>query len=1517
MQGSKRNRFTLSGITIGWFCAVFLLSFSFFQPVWSMDFQNGDAVTIHTYHGATLYAWYDKNGTAIIKGKPANLLPQKNLVTEKNAADPVPAGDVFAVVPLGGKKVALQTYRGDFVSIDLSNPKKILVAKDRKATANSTFELVDQANGSVALKASNGQYVSDQVGYVGTVPHLAGWEEFKLEKRPFFYGGKKIRLRVPNARYWSVNNPGWIFTANREEPGFWETFSVTSIEGSPTKVCIQSLDGMFLSKRWEMPEFPLIGGVQHLAGWEKFDVAFDSGNRELLTLKSVEGGRQQISGFAFEVVPPLPEPEFKTTYWVLNPFSAYNSLRCAYTTEHETIWCSKNQGPATVVTVGRPKVPDGWTFLGDIIDKGEKNPNLPCLIVRDNPDVLAKPVGFRVVWDDSRNPENGSCQHLTIWYPVPPKGFVSLGCVVTNRGAKPQEIPALANLRCVRTSSVMTADWDQEIWNSDAAKTKSNVGLVGIKAGETKPWDTTVNGALPLVPGTFISIRRDSQTAYLVHGNDGGGSYFKDFAPPGTVLVGLDIRQGWYTDGIRGLFQDPDNPNGPIFKSPGRGGTGGGERRAIKPGYVIGNLFYKRGDIIDGLVVHLFKLVNGVPDIKQRYGNAECRFESDHGDGEWQAWNIDREQADILAGIRGFCGSMLDGLGMIEQYAIPYALKGLTPEQVKTQALAAALAEGEVNKAYRVEALVDKKLEGVNNTADAPVQPTNEGGLLNLIKNANASASANIPSGPKAKEELVVSVPRPPTTPRPVIEPESRFKSLVDSLKQGPEANLKFGALPGFENVSFLKNAAITSPRISSGAQPFPWMCISGETSLDFPVSAGAVKGKFFVVSRWTKSEGIQSALMFFLSPSEVKKVGILGEVPLKYVFVTGCIMTYAPEAHSWDFAQFPENVRNEIKANTPIEAGEFRFAQSTGAVFGARPQDVPVLRDILGVFLQKVETMLFTVTFPKVRTDPTIVQASFNTDFKKLFPAFITLTDPKLEFQGLSNFALMGKLNLRLTSSLKVDGLALRIDLPIGGKKIAQEGMTLSVEIPGEWKNPLGIKGLAIGNLMISGQVGGTNGLSLGLKGLMDFGKRLEMAAVLSPASPVAVAAMSGKLDELSFKDLIKGVQSLLRQAAGAVKLQIPETPDLPIDIINLKKVEITISEVSNAALGLDDGLIVQGSLNIGGVDIGTVDIRVIPDKGLIAKGWVSKFKLGPIELTGVGPDRKIGTNDDCPYLDLEYLVDLEARPIPILETNGLVSGLIKLGPVVLDALFDMDKDSCKLTLVGNIANSFKIGLEGGVPIPRGFLMSSIGSMKLAGFVEAPYVGKLNLDVMDRVKSTPVVKDIIGFISGNIFSFKGITLNGNLEEISKAVIPGVKLGARILGKDLEITGPSLDLKEGAKFGEKIGKILYDEVVLKIKDLGIDIGKFFQNVGEETAKFAVNAANETAKAAVTAANEVANVGKTIGNTMADLGRTVGDEAKRLGNNIANGFIFVGGQIGTAFGKAGDWIKDNMNPANWF
>jgi hypothetical protein len=85
---------------------------------------------------------------------------------------------------------------------------------------------------------------------------------------------------------------------------------------------------------------------------------------------------------------------------------------------------------------------------------------------------------------------------------------------------------------------------------------------------------------------------------------------------------------------------------------------------------------------------------------------------------------------------------------------------------------------------------------------------------------------------------------------------------------------------------------------------------------------------------------------------------------------------------------------------------------------------------------------------------------------------------------------------------------------------------------------------------------------------------------------------------------------------------------------------------------------------------------------------------------------------------------------------------------------------------------------------VPKGFSLGAVGGAKLKGFVEAAYLGRFDLSVMDLVKKISGIKEALTFISGSIFRMKGKTLNVSIADLSCA---GKVFGCRIVFSEIHV----------------------------------------------------------------------------------------------------------------------------------
>ncbi|WP_431419222.1 Vps62-related protein [Actinokineospora sp.] len=140
------------------------------------------------------------------------------------------------------------------------------------------------------------------------------------------------------------------------------------------------------------------------------------------------------------------------------------------------IWDDRGTGADGDVSVWRPHVGlyPGYHSLGDIVMKGYGAPS-NTFLVRDEADFLARPTGYRWIWDDKGS---GGDYDGSLWEPIPPMGYICLGSVA-NSGYYP---PSTDVVRCLKSTYTLPgvagkewddsgsgADDDVSLWQSDPA----------------------------------------------------------------------------------------------------------------------------------------------------------------------------------------------------------------------------------------------------------------------------------------------------------------------------------------------------------------------------------------------------------------------------------------------------------------------------------------------------------------------------------------------------------------------------------------------------------------------------------------------------------------------------------------------------------------------------------------------------------------------------------------------------------------------------------------------------------------------------------------------------------------------------------------------------------------------------------------------------------------------------------------------------------------------------------------
>ncbi|KAL4527774.1 hypothetical protein Ndes2437A_g02912 [Nannochloris sp. 'desiccata'] len=101
-------------------------------------------------------------------------------------------------------------------------------------------------------------------------------------------------------------------------------------------------------------------------------------------------------------------------------------------------------GASGGVTIWRPETTTGYGITGHVITAGDTNPSFEVMTVAVNSGLVAYPASFKEVWSGGG---------ATVWRPVPPEGYVSVGDVATcGENSTP---PELSEVLCLHHSTLV------------------------------------------------------------------------------------------------------------------------------------------------------------------------------------------------------------------------------------------------------------------------------------------------------------------------------------------------------------------------------------------------------------------------------------------------------------------------------------------------------------------------------------------------------------------------------------------------------------------------------------------------------------------------------------------------------------------------------------------------------------------------------------------------------------------------------------------------------------------------------------------------------------------------------------------------------------------------------------------------------------------------------------------------------------------------------------------------------
>lgn len=155
------------------------------------------------------------------------------------------------------------------------------------------------------------------------------------------------------------------------------------------------------------------------------------------------------------------------------------TLLVSTTSSYGFIYNDKGSGADMDVTIYRPNPSAGYYIIGDY---AQGNYNQPSgiseivSVVNDDPNypLLKPPVGYNQVWTDKGS---GGDMDGSIWYPVPPDGYVTLGFV----GQNGYDTPNIPTYRCVRKDLVEKGSVGNLIWSDKGSGADEDVSLYAVQ----------------------------------------------------------------------------------------------------------------------------------------------------------------------------------------------------------------------------------------------------------------------------------------------------------------------------------------------------------------------------------------------------------------------------------------------------------------------------------------------------------------------------------------------------------------------------------------------------------------------------------------------------------------------------------------------------------------------------------------------------------------------------------------------------------------------------------------------------------------------------------------------------------------------------------------------------------------------------------------------------------------------------------------------------------------------------
>lgn len=602
------------------------------------------------------------------------------------------------IVTLGGDRLALFGVHGRFASARLGNDGAPLRQADQ-LKGWEIFTLIRNTDGTFSLKADNGHYMSVEPdgGIYSRAGAIDTWE--KLQFVPILpelfhdlFNGKIVGLlNYPNGKFFSINqDENYQISADAKDAKIWEKLRIITTD--QVNFSFQADNGDYLTIDTADKRNILRANAKTRGINENFQI-FAGKSEDEAYLKAANDKFVQLAGgvacansdkavrLALKVLPSGKDDE-------VPEIISKTGLNFSFVSDFTKEWSSAKLGVAPDVLICRPKVPKGWFFVGDVVSIGENLPGYSAIIVKDtgNEADMIKPLRYEEIWNDKSAKK--SCQHVSFWRPIPPKGYVAMGLVVTRDYKDPASLPSFENFRCIASRHVVRGRASRPVWNN--RNSGSDIPLSLFVPGRDEG-DTT---SIPA--GTFAHGFYDNASV-----GGGGGGANSDLAPGSDwYLAGFQGRNGASLDGIVPVyrsFSDPEKTSNGIY----RGGGGGGEFSEIaRKGYAVSGIVGHSTGVVNQIKIQFMKIDGLGLEAKSLYEGAKLGYANG---SEFSLGG----HGCLFQGVDLRSGSLIDAMNLIPMPATEvWVIPGKTKEELRQE-----VASGVV-KLY-----LEKKLDEIDSEA--------------------------------------------------------------------------------------------------------------------------------------------------------------------------------------------------------------------------------------------------------------------------------------------------------------------------------------------------------------------------------------------------------------------------------------------------------------------------------------------------------------------------------------------------------------------------------------------------------------------------------------------------------------------------------------------------------------------------------------------------------------------------------------------------------------------------------